>query len=67
MAKRTTRDMYKRKLDTIPGHIDTINNTLSEFASVYNDSEPLLAAQALMLIEANLALLSALDSLMEDF
>jgi len=65
MAKRTTRDRYKRKLESALLALERTQSYLHEVAVTYTDQHPEIAVNALMILEATEELEKAIKKLNE--
>ncbi len=51
--KRSTRDEFKRKIDQLDGHYQTIEMVLSEMFHIYHADNPDITLDIAMLLETN--------------
>jgi len=61
MARRTTRDKFKRKLDSASLANKKVEGYLLEMLAVYNDTHPDIGAKIILLLEANEEFRKALE------
>jgi len=61
--RRTTRDIYKRKLDQSKGNIQTAQDYLNGFIDVYTPDHPTLGYQAFLIHEGLDEMKEAIDKL----